>query len=340
MLHDAGMESSLTDAAEGKDPLIFGRILDGHGGVKQVGRADVDNWQPSKPGEVMWLHLRRHAPEVKPWLVNDLGISPTIAELLVSDSTRPRALCEGNTLVATLRGINFNPEAQPEDMISLQLWCDGSRLITLRKMPMQTPRDVLADLDQGGGPNDAGALITQIVEQLVVRMNQTIVDMNGQIDELEAMDIEGDYEEILPKITAIRRNCLALKRHMSPQHEALERISRDAPNWFEDHDRREIGEAIARLQRYLDDIDISKESAVVLQDELRARSVASSEHATYMLTIVAGIFLPLSFLTGLMGINVGGMPGLDDPRAFWVVVFLCFAVLATLLFLFKRWRWL
>ncbi len=340
MLHDAEMEPSPTDAAEGKEPLIFGRILDGHGGVKPIGRTDVDKWQPSKPGEIMWLHLRRHAPEVKPWLVSDLGISPTIAELLVSDSTRPRALREGNSLVATLRGINFNPEARPEDMISLQLWCDGSRLITLRKMPMQTPRDVLSDLDEGRGPNDAGGLITQIVEQLVVRMNQTIVDMNGQIDELEAMDIEGDYEQILPKITAIRRNCLALKRHMSPQHEALERISRDAPDWFEDHDRREIGEAIARLQRYLDDIDISKESAVVLQDELRARSVASSEHATYMLTIVAGIFLPLGFLTGLMGINVGGMPGLDDPRAFWIVVILCFAAMATLLFLFKRWRWL
>lgn len=340
MMHVREMETISTDEAEGTDPLIFGRILNGQGGSKPIGRAEVDNWQPSRPGEIMWLHLRRHAHEVKPWLVSELGISATTAELLVSDSTRPRALRENEALVATLRGINFNPEARPEDMISLQLWCDGSRLITLRKLPMQTPRDVLAMVDQGWGPADAGALITQIVEHLVVRMNQTIVDMNGQIDELEEMDIEEDYEEILPKITAIRRNCLALKRHMSPQHEALEQITRDAPDWFEDHDRREIAEAIARLQRYLDDIDISKESALVLQDELRARSVASSEHATYMLTIVAGIFLPLGFLTGLMGINVGGMPGLDNPYAFWIVVLLCAAVLATLLFLFKRWRWL
>ena len=70
---------------------------------------------------------------------------------------------------------------------------------------------------------------------------------------------------MLTKISSIRRNSLALKRHMAPQHEALEQISRDAPAWFEDHDRREIAESIARLRRYLDDIDISKESAVVLQ---------------------------------------------------------------------------
>jgi zinc transporter len=289
---------------------------------------------------VLWLHLRRHAPEVQPWLESDLGIPEPTAELLVSDSTRPRALREGDALVATLRGINFHAGAEPEDMISLQLWSDGKRLITLRKLAMQTPRDVRAMLDRGRGPTDAGGAITAIVEQLTVRMNQSIVEMNEQIDLLEAMDIEEDYEEILPRITSIRRNCLALKRHMSPQHEALGIMSRHAPAWFEDHDRREIAESIDRLRRYLDDIDISKESALVLQDELRARSLASNEHATYMLTIVAGIFLPLGFLTGLMGINVGGMPGVEDGEAFWIVVAICLGVMALQLFLFWRWKWL
>ena len=175
---------------------------------------------------------------------------------------------------------------------------------------------------------------------MIARMNQSIVDMNDVIDLLEDEDPEDDPEGMLKRISTIRRNCLALQRHMSPQHEALEHISRDSPPWFEDHDRREIAESIARLRRYLDDIDISKESALVLQDELRARSLASSEHATYMLTVVAGIFLPLSFLTGLLGINVGGMPGVSDPEAFWHVVMLCAAVLAALLILFRRLRWL
>ena len=338
---DAAMlDDNDTDATEGKDPLIFGRVLDGKGGGRSIGRGEVDSWQPQAPGEVLWLHLRRHVPEVKPWLVSDLGIPGPTAELLVSDSTRPRAFHEGDSLVATLRGINFNPDAQPEDMISLQLWCDGNRLITLRKMPMQTPRDVMALLEAGRGPCDAGEAITKIVEQLVVRMNQTIVDMNDKIDELEETDPEEHAEEMLSRISTIRRNCLALKRHMAPQHEALEQISRDAPAWFEAHDRREIEESIARLRRYLDDIDISKESALVLQDELRARSLASSEHATYMLTIVAGIFLPLGFLTGLLGINVGGMPGMDNPDAFWAVVALCGIILVALLMIFRRLKWL
>ena len=332
-------EALASDEAELDGPMLFGRVLDGKGGGRPIAWADARHWTQQNPQEVLWLHICRNRPGVADWLEHEIGLPEPTAELLTSDATRPRAFREANTLVATLRGINFNPGAEPEDMVSMQLWSDGARLITLRRQKLQTPRDTLAEIDRGAGPSDAGALITSLTELMIARMSQSIVDMNEHIDLLEEADSEADPEGVLEKISEIRRNCLALKRHMSPQHEALERISRDAPGWFEDHDRREIAETIERLRRYLDDLDISKESAVVLQDEIRARSLASSEHATYMLTIVAGIFLPLGFLTGLLGINVGGMPGMQSDDAFWIVAGLCCAIIGLQLFLFWKWKW-
>ena len=329
-----------TDAAPADTPLLFARVLDGEGGGRSIAWDEARAWQPAGPGEVLWMHICRNRDGVQQWLEEQFRIPEPTAELLTSDQNRPRAFREGETLVGTLRGINFNPGAQPEDMISMQFWSDGRRLITLRRHPLQTPREVVAMIDRGDGPPDVGATLTILAELLIARMSQSIVDMNHVLDELEHDDPEEHAEEMLKRISTIRRNCLALKRHMAPQHEALEQISRDAPYWFEEHDRREIAESIARLRRYLDDIDISKESAVVLQDELRARSLASSEHATYMLTIVAGIFLPLGFLTGLLGINVGGMPGMDDPDAFWAVVGLCGLLFVALIVVFRRLRWL
>ncbi len=342
LLHDACMviETNALDDAEDETPLLFGRVLDGHGGGREIGWAEAMHWQPATPDEVMWVHLRRDQPGVHEWLATELHVPEPTMELLTSDRTRPRAFREAHTLVASLRGINFNPSAEPEDMISMQLWSDGKRLVTLRKQPMQTPREVLAAIDGGYGPRDAGALITELTEKMIARMNHSIVDMNEHIDLLEEADVDDDAEEMLTKIATIRRNCLALKRHMSPQHEALEAISREAPEWFEEHDRREIAESIDRLRRYLDDLDISKESAVVLMDDIRARAVARNEQTTYVLTIFAGVFLPLGFVTGLLGINVGGMPGMNDPEAFWIVVAICAGTFAALLLLFKRWDWL
>ncbi|RVQ67755.1 zinc transporter ZntB [Croceicoccus ponticola] len=338
---DAGSDGGSGDKrSEGcGDALLFGRVLDGKGGGREVTWDEAQDWSPGVPGEMIWLHLCRNRPGVQEWLETSLAISEPTAELLVSDQTRPRAFREGDTLVATLRGINFNPNAEPEDMVSMQLWSDGKRVITLRRFPLQTPRDTLAEIDGGFGPSDAGALITSLIEFMIARMNRSIIDMNDHIDQMEDADLDVDTERVLEKIAKIRRNCLALKRHMSPQHEALERISRDAPDWFEDHDRREIAETIERLSRYLDDIDISKESAVVLQDDIRARAASRSERTSYLLTIVAAIFLPLGFVTGLLGINVGGIPGMNDPQAFWVVSGMCGMILILQLVLFYRWKW-
>ncbi len=324
----------------GDNPLLFARVLDGLGAGREIGWDEARTWQPARQGEVMWIHLCRNRPGVQEWLL-ELGIPEPTRELLTSDKTRPRAFREGNTLVATLRGINFNPGAEPEDMVSMQIWCDGKRLVTLRRHALQTPRHVLRMIDRReAGPTDCGAVLTELTEAMIARMNRSIIDMNEHLDELEDSDLEEDAERALTRIATIRRNCLALKRHMGPQHEALEAIARNAPPWFEEHDRREISESIDRLRRYLDDLDISKESAVVLMDDIRGRSIARNEQATYMLTIVAGIFLPLGFLTGLLGINVGGIPGVENADAFWLVVALCGAIFLALLALFWKWKWL
>ena len=328
-----------TDELPAEGPLLFGRVLDGEGGARTIDWTEAQRWRRGLRQEVLWLHFDRTCPGVQEWLEGH-GIPEPTAELLTSDETRPRAFREGEALVATLRGVNFNPGAEPEDMVSIQVWSDGARVFTLRRHSMQTTREVAGELDRGHGPLDAGGLITLLVERMIARMNHSIVDMNQAIDELELAPVDVDPGGMLAKITAIRHNCLGLQRHMAPQHDALEAIGREAPKWFEDHDRREIAEAIDRLRRYLDDIDISKESAVVLLDELRAFTAARSERTNFLLAVVASIFLPLTFITGLIGMNVVGIPYADHPYSFWVIVAVCAAIALTQVWLFRRWKWL
>lgn len=327
-------------AGDVDSPLIFGRVLDGAGGARAIGWEDAQGWTPARQEEVLWLHLQRDRPGLKDWLLGKLQLPGPTAGLLVSDQTRPRAFREGEVLVATLRDLNFNPGAEPEDMISMQLWSDGQRVLTLRRAPQQSPEEVRDQLDAGIGPHDAGAMITQIAELMIDHLGGAVVEINATIDRMEEDCADEKMEERAREIAEIRRDCLALQRHLSPQHEALEQISRDAPPWFEQHDRREIAESIARLRRNLDDINISKESAVVLQDELRARAQAIGQDATYKLGVMAGVFLPLTFFTGLLGSNVTGIPLADHPLAFWGVVGACLFIALGILAIFKSRRWL
>ena len=332
-----------TRPEEGIDPqtgLIFTRVIHTDGRLDAIGWDEARCWVPSAQGGTLWLHLDRTVPNVVAWLGNDLGLSEATVEALTSNENRPRAFREGHTLVTILRGINFNPDAQPEDMVAMQLWSDGTRVVTLRRQRLQTPFDVLETMERGRGPKTAGDLFTELVEQTVAKMNRSIVDMNDRIDELEAADDDYPVDEILDTISDIRRNCLALKRYMSPQHEALLQIGRDPPAWLSDTNRRDIRETIDRLSRYIEDLDVSKESALVIQDDINNRATAQSNKTIYMLSIIAAIFLPLSFFTGLLGINVGGIPGTNSSDGFWITVGILVGVLAFQLFIFRKLRWL
>lgn len=336
--YDASPETGY--AGDPETGLIFARVLDGHGGAHPIDWEHCSGWHPANPRETLWLHIDRTARNVEQWLVDDLGFSEATADALTADETRPRAFREGDALVTVLRGINFNPNAEPEDMITLRMWASNNRVLTLRRRPLQTPRDIFRLLERGAGPHSTGDLVTEMIEQLTAKIGGSILDMNQKIDELEARSEDMDTGDVLTVIATIRRNCLGLKRHMSPQHEALEQIGRNPPRWLSENNCRDIRETIDRLKRYLEDLDVSKESALVLQDDLNNRANAQSNRTVYLLSVAAAIFLPLSFLTGLLGVNVGGIPGTQEPMGFWILIGVLCAMVVVQLAVFRWLKWL
>lgn len=320
--------------------LLFGCVLNGDGGCVPLDWDAAKTWSPVNKNDVLWLHLDRTVKGVDAWLSAKLSVSQNTAEALTSNETSPRAFNEGDALIAILRGINFNEGADPDDMIALQLWADENYVISLRRRHMQSPRQVLQDLEEGHGPRTSGELVAELAEKLVINMSDRIISMNERIDVLEDTATDLPMEAKLDEIASIRRSCLSMKRFMSPQFDALQQIQKMGPKWLSEDDKRNLRETTERLRRYLDAIDVSKESAIVLQDDLNNRAAHQTNNTMYMLSIIAAIFLPLSFVTGLLGINVGGMPGVDSADAFWITVVLLTLLLGFQLYIFRRLKWL
>lgn len=337
-MNDITSSSSLTTLAE--SGLLFGCVLDGRGGATDVDWESAMVWSPGDSDSVLWLHLDRTVPGVDAWLANKLDVSEATADALVSNETSPRAFAEGEALIAILRGVNFNEGADPDDMIALQLWADKNYVISLRRRHMQSPRQILAALHSGDGPHNSGELVSDLAAKLVANMAPRIISMNERIDVLEEAAMTQAVESKLDEIAGIRRSCLGMKRFMSPQFDALQQLQAASPTWMSDDDKKAMRETTERLKRYLDAIDVSKESVIVLQDDLNNRAAQQAGSTMYMLSIVAAIFLPLSFITGLLGINVGGMPGVGSSAAFWVTVFILTGILGVQLYVFRRLKWL
>lgn len=289
---------------------------------------------------ILWVHLDRNAAGVGEWLSRNLGLSAATIDAITSNQNRPRAFREGNALATILRGINSDATSGFEDMVALQIWADQHHVVTLRRRRLQAPKDVLAQIEASPGAVSVGDLVTRLVAHTVAHIGQVILDVNDRIDQLEVHCDNGSIEQVLTAITQIRRKCLALKRHMSPQHDALIQLVRIAPEWLSEANRATVRETIDQLHHYLEDIDVSKESALVLQYDLNNRAAAQTNKTSYLLSIVAAVFLPLGFLTGLLGMNVGGLPGINYGHAFWVTCGFMALLAAVQIYVFRKLRWL
>jgi zinc transporter len=94
------------------------------------------------------------------------------------------------------------------------------------------------------------------------------------------------------------------------------------------------------LTRHIEDLDEARDRAAVTQEQLINSLSEQMNNKMYILSIVAAIFLPLGFLTGLLGINVGGIPGADSKLGFSVFVILLVGVVGFQIWFFKKKKWL
>jgi zinc transporter len=311
-------------------------IFDGSGGVEKSHLADLPSLDTSgKPYRFIWVHMNRMNSEALRWL-KSAGIDDHVYEALTAEETRPRCTLHGNGVIVNLRGINLNPGAEPEDMVSVRLWIENKRLISLGLRPLAAVRDLIESLKPPLAPVSPGDLVSRLALRLADRTEPTVSALNEQIDDIEDQVIDDITEVSRPQLADIRRTAIVLRRYMFPQRDALTSLEIENVDWLSDRDRSHIREAAERMMRLSEELDAIRDRAQVVHDQIMDSRAERINRQTLVLAVVAALFLPLGLITGLLGINVGGIPGAGNHWAFWIVCALLVAIGAGQLWLFKR----
>lgn len=316
-----------------KSGLIAAFQLDGQGGGRRVGWTEIDRWSPG--AGTLWVHLDYAEPDVKNWISDESGLDPTIAQALLAEETRPRSLATGGGLLVILRGANLNAGADLDDMVAVRAWIDANRIITTRHRASRAIEAIRESIESGDGPLSPGDFLVQLADGLTARAGTAVSDLEDEVDKLEDEVLNAESYELRTKIAEFRRSAIRFRRYLAPQKDTLTRLQSERVEWLSDIDRGYLREVGDRTLRMVEDLDSARDRAAVAQDELNGRLSEQMNQTMYVLSIVAGIFLPLGLLTGLLGINVGGMPGVESRWAF-VVVCLGLLVIAWLLTAFFR----
>ena len=319
-------------------PGLYALLLDGRGGACHLSAEELAAWSPEQG--VLWIHLDYTQPDDRRWLETGSGLDELVVEALLAEETRPRATNVDGGLLIALRGVNLTPGAEPDDLVALRIWVDRHRIVSTRRRRLLSVGDVVETLDAGKGPHDAAQCLVELIDRLVWRMNDIVDQFEDRVAELEDRIVEEGSASMRYDLATLRRQAITLRRYLAPQREALGRLITAMAGWLDESGLLRLREVGDRLVRHIEDLDAVRERAAVVQEELLSRMSEQMNSRMYVLSVVAAIFLPLGFLTGLLGINVGGIPGADYPLAFLMFIGMLVVVVVLQLLVF-RWRnWL
>ena len=313
-------------------------ILDGTGGAKFIEANSVAGW--TKDHGVLWIHLDVNEDSSRVWLAEDSGLDNTIVESLLADETRPRSYSTDQGLLTVLRGVNTNPGEDPEDIVSVRLWVEPDRIISTRRRRLFSVIDTLDSLEKGVGPTTSGDFLSTLTGRIADRIGDFVDGIEDDVGSAEEQLGNQDQETFRHVISALRRKIASVRRFLAPQRDALDRLYRQPGLWFSNSEIHDMREETDRITRYLEDLDLARERTMVLREEFLAQLAQEQNSRMYVLSVVAAIFLPLTFVTGLLGMNVGGLPGLESPWGFLGSVAIMIGAAAVLLSYFRWKRWL
>jgi zinc transporter len=289
----------------------------------------------------VWVHLDANSPDASAWARAQDFIPPSAADALFAAETRPNAARIDNGISINLRGVNHNPGAEPEDMVSLRIWIDSKHVVTVRRRHVKAIADIRDVIEKPkSGPKSPGEFVALLASKITKAMEPYVEEIADSIDELEDLVLDENERVLRSRLAEARRLAVQLRRYIAPQREAINALSLSDAHLFDQKTRLGLRETADAVTRMTEDIDAARERAMILHEEIRDRQSEEMNRNMLILATATAVFLPLHFLVGLLGINVAGIPGADSPLAFWVVLGVALSIAAALLGFFKVRGWL
>jgi zinc transporter len=256
-----------------------------------------------------WAHLLIEVPAAQEWLRHTSRVPQHDVDVLVTPQPRTRLdVTPEGTLLAVL-----SPPAG-SDAGGVGMWIRDGRLVTTSSGPRPGVDRCMAQLAAGAGPTDVFGVLMAVGHERTSHEAGLKGDLDEAIAKLERRVESG--EDVDPtELRALRVQIADARSRILPFHDLVTRLAALPSSSMAQMraELREMGHSTADL---LDGLDRLAQRASMLRDELEQATRSRTDRAVYLITILSGVFLPLTFVTGLLGVNLAGIPGSNRPVSF------------------------
>ena len=300
--------------------LMWGHVFDTAGKSERYPVSAI--FDPAEINDgFAWLHLDLVDNRARHWF-EALTFVPSEAKIVFLNMEAHARLepCEDSVAGVIADHIAVRDAAR-ETQCSVHFVKGENWLITGRRQPSPAALAVHQKVDGGLKVSNPAVLLESIVEAVIASIGDDVRELSQELDDVEDHLLDQRYRGEDVAIGKMRRRAVNFHRELLGQRVTFRRFAQ----WSEEQDLEpETVSWAARIIQRIDtlhgDVHVIQERAKLLQEEISAGVAAEINKSLYVLSIISALMLPPTLLFGLFGINVGGLPFLNNAYGFWIVV--------------------
>jgi magnesium transporter len=269
-------------------------------------------------------------------------IHPLALEDMVHTRQRPKTEAYPSHQFIVLRMPNFDGESKL-DLEQMSIFLSKNYVVTAQERYDDDFGPVRARIRRGGGPmraNGADYLAYAIIDRVVDGFYPVLESIGERIDALEVEVLEGNDSTIIGRINEIKKELLSLRRAVWPLRDAVSSLIRDPNPYVGENVRLFLRDVWDHCAQLVDSIETYRDLASNLTNTYLTILSNRTNEVMKILTIMASIFIPLTFIVGVYGMNFDVMPELRWRWGYAAVMGFMATVSIGLLVFFRRKGWL
>ncbi len=327
---------AVNDVNYGSDPsgLVWGYLLGRDNGAAQaIDSASALAWlgEPSRHADqFLWLHFNLSNAASEKWLKAHARLADEFYETLHEGSRSTRIEMADDMLIAVVNDVLHDFSFEASDISTLWLTVAPKLVISARRTPLQSIERVHQAVRNGEPIHSPVELLVHLLRDQADVLVKIVRNSAAKVDQIEDSLLAGRLRHKREDLGSLRRVLVRLQRLLAPEPAALFRLLQRPPGWVAENDIQELRQSTEEFSVTLSDMTALQERIKLLQEEIAARVNEENGRSLFMLTILTVLALPINMITGLLGMNVGGVPLAQHQNGFWIVagVVLAFTAIA------------
>jgi zinc transporter len=324
-------------AALGGVPLSYGSGLI-CGFKLDAAEACDEDWSssPDVRNGPRWLHFNLSDSRARAWLKSRKDLPEEALDLLLDADPRIHLEVLPGGIAAVLGDLYHDFDDDPERLGSVRLYVDARLFLSGRTHPLKSVDVLRHELARNTEPLTTLAVFEQLIEQLAASLGRVIAQLTNQVDSAEDRILVGKHSGESTRLGNLRRLVVRLRRLVGANRTALLSLPAKVSGLYDADEREGLRSAIERLEAVGQDLDLVQERARLLQEEIALRVGEATNRNLFVLSIATTTLLPITLITGIWGMNLGGLPFADSPHGFHVVMFVITVAVLLALSLLRR----